>query len=72
MSAMTVFYYLFSNVVFTDNYVLATNSSGSYVLFSTVQKENGPRSFYPYFGLAYMGKNALIRIAVLKNSLYQV
>ncbi len=57
---------------FLDNYVLATNTSGSYVLFSTVQKENGPRSFYPYFGLAYMGKNSLIRISVLKNSLYQV
>ena len=45
---------------------------GDYALFSAIQQESGPRLFYPYFGLAYMGKNAQVRIVILKNYVYQV
>jgi hypothetical protein len=55
-----------------DNYMLWSASVGDYTLFSPVQKETGPRLFYPFFGLAYMGKNSQIRILVLKNGVYQV
>ena len=52
--------------------MLSATTVGDYVLFSPIQQETGPRLFYPYFGLAYMGKNAQVRIMVLKNNAYQV
>jgi hypothetical protein len=61
-----------TNVSVSDNYFLWTNVVGDYTLFSAIQQETGPRSFYPFFGFAYMGNNAQIRVMVIKNSIYQV
>jgi hypothetical protein len=61
-----------TNVSISDNYFLWTNVVGDYTLFSAIQQETGPRSFYPFFGFAYMGNNAQIRVMVIKNSIYQV
>ena len=42
------------------------------MLFSPIQKENGPRLFYPFFGFAYMGKLATFRVLILQNKAIQV
>ena len=58
----------YSSFSFTDNYVLSGYTAGSYVLFSSPQREHGPRLYDPFFGFAYMGKNSQIRVVLLKGS----
>lgn len=48
--------------------MLSGYNAGSYVLFSSLQREYGPRLYDPFFGFAYMGKNSQIRVVLLKNN----
>ena len=45
--------------------MLSGYSPGNYVLYSPIQKENGPRLFQPMFGFYYSGLNTNIQVTVL-------
>ena len=55
-----------------ENYILYANTPGYYMLFSPVQKENGPRLFDPYFGFMYRGLSSSFRVLVLQNSVLKL
>jgi hypothetical protein len=61
----------FYHFIFSDNYILSGTVAGQYMLFSQVQKENGPRLFDPFFGFAYMGKLSSYRVIIFQNSIAQ-
>ena len=68
------FFIKISNLIelfFPDNYILSGTGPGQYMLFSPLQKENGPRLFDPFFGFAYMGKLASFRIIIFQNNVAQ-
>ena len=58
--------------LFLDNFMLSATTAGDYTLFSPLQQESGPRLLHSFFGFQYMGRNAQVRVLVLKDNAYQV
>ena len=46
---------------------MLVGKQGQYALFSNVQKYTGPGLYDPFFGFAYLGSNANIRVSVVIN-----
>ena len=49
------------------NYMLSAYNPGTYLIYSPIQKENGPRLFDPYFGFSYKGTNAWIKVYIFPS-----
>ena len=47
--------------------MLSGYNPGNYILFSPIQKENGPRLYDQYFGFQYRGSNAYISVYVTQS-----
>ncbi len=47
--------------------MLSGYNPGNYVLYSPMQKENGPRLFQPMFGFYYRGLSTNIQVSVLPS-----
>ena len=45
--------------------MLSAYEPGNYILYSPLQKENGPRLFQPSFGFRYRGVNTYIHVYIL-------